>query len=210
MSQLIKCSSSGILKWFLTSCLLASSAWAQDVAPEPKQGEIIAKASFSMFPSLYPGSGHRLIKYCVEEGTVELEDGSTYWVEAGDFYNLLYWIDHYQWGLADLVHLKQNNAVNYPLLIENQISKTSIRVYLRLGPWEDGVCNHTIDDLNHSTGEVWLRDGSYWKIAGYSKDVFSKFRPGDTVIIGVNDSWFYPNFLHNVNLNRPVAAAFWQ
>ncbi|CCB90400.1 hypothetical protein WCH_CX17680, partial [Waddlia chondrophila 2032/99] len=79
-----------------------------------------------------------------------------------------------------------------------------VKVNLSLGPIYNGIYTHWILAIDYSNREVYLEDGSVWKMSWWDSSIVNQWLPNDTVIIGINDGWFSgsnPNMLINVNMN---------
>lgn len=133
--------------------------------------------------------------------TVELEDGSIWTVCYNDTYKTLNWLT------SDMIIIVPNDSLfssyNYKLINLNTGVKVKVNLYL--GPIYNGAYTHWIVAIDYLYREIYLEDGSVWKMSSFDQSIVNKWLPNDTVIMGINDGLFCgsnPNILINVNMNN--------
>ncbi len=155
------------------------------------------KINASLYVTTHQGVFHNPLSVSFFGDSITLEDGSV-WVTSGDdSYKTLNWLT------SDLLVITPNHSwfSAYDYIITNQNTGVSVKVNLVLGPLVDAVYRHWIIAIDYISDNVWLEDGSIWKMTDCT--VMKQWQVGDSVIIGINDGWFsslYPNILINVNM----------
>jgi hypothetical protein len=138
-------------------------------------------------------------------GDIELEDGSFWLVSPGDASKSLSWYG------SDLLVITVNQSwfSSYKYKITNQSTGQSVSANLNLGPKYNGIYTRWISAIDYYYSVVYLNDGSVWDMSAFDSGIVNKWMPNDTVIIGVNDSFFSssnPNILINVNMSNYAAG----
>lgn len=130
------------------------------------------------------------------EGSVELEDGSIWAIWYEDIYKTSNWL------ATDLIVISRNKALfsSYDFKITNQNTGASILANLYMGPFYDSLYRRWVAAIDDYNNLVYLDDGSVWSMSTFDFSIIYEWSVGDTVIIGVSDSIFNPNFLLNVDL----------
>jgi len=163
--------------------------------------ELISK---KIYYSSHQGVFHRPIAVSPFGDMVTLEDGSIWQVKGGDCIKTLDWL------AGDSLIILPNHAwfSSYQYVILNQNTGAKVKVNLSLGPIYNGIYTHWIVAIDYYNSELCLEDGSIWKISGSDSKTMNKWMPNDTIILGINDSWFSskPNILINVNMLNDVAG----
>lgn len=168
------------------------------------EGEKLATPSasyslFSPYTSSYYGVYHFAVlfndAFSIYEGSVELEDGSIWTIWYEDLYKTANWLD------TDLIVISRNPSLfsSYDYLLTNQNTGVSILANLYMGPLYDSLYRRWIIAVDDYYNYVYLDDGSVWSMSWFDSSTVYAWNVGDTVIIGVSDSLFNPNFLLNVN-----------
>lgn len=159
----------------------------------------------SMFYTSHPGAFHTISAVSLSGDTLELEDGSIWSIYSGDQYNTVIWLPR------DVVVITPNNGwfSSYDFKLTNQNTGSSALTNLKLGPFYDSAMSHWIVAIDYDYNIVYLEDGSAWNMSYFDCGTVRKWLPDDTVIIGINDSWFSysnPNVLINVNMLNYAAG----
>lgn len=168
---------------------------------EVADSEVIAKG---VYYTCHPGAIHRPIAVTALGDVVTLHDGSEWLVKYSDRYKTLDWL------ASDTAHITKNSAwfSSYYYCLTNHMTGAQIEVNMLKGPIYNGVHTHWIIAIDYFNCELVLEDGSHWKIASSDYVTHKKWLINDTVIIGVEDSWWSskPNILINVNMLNHVSA----
>lgn len=168
---------------------------------ENEADEILAR---KIFCSTHNGAYHHPIAVSNGGDTVTLEDGSVWHVREKDQVKTLDWL------MGDTVVILPNHSwfSSYQFVLFNQTTGREVKANLLLGPIFNGVFTHWIVSIDLETKQVWLEDGSVWSMASGDKSTLKKWLVNDTVIIGINDSWFSSkeNILINVNMANWAAG----
>jgi hypothetical protein len=162
---------------------------------EPTDEELVAKKTYY---TSHKGAFHRPIAVTPLGDEVTLEDGSVWKIKYDHRYKTLDWL------AGDNILVLPNHAwfSSYYYRLVNQNTGADVETNLFLGPIYNGVYTHWIVAIDYFNNEICLEDGSTWKIAGGDYGRLKKWLVNDTIIIGINDSWFSskPNILINVNM----------
>ncbi|MEM1283559.1 MAG: hypothetical protein AAGG81_08405 [Chlamydiota bacterium] len=152
----------------------------------------------------HEGAFHRPISITLGGDMVTLEDGSVWKVRAKDKCKTFNWL------AGDSIIILPNHSwfSTYYYVLHNQNTGEDVQVNLVLGPIYNGIYTHWVVAIDYYNQEVCLEDGSIWKISGSDYSTMKKWLVNDTIIIGINDSWFSskPNILINVNTLTYSAA----
>ena len=104
---------------------------------------------------------------------------------------------------------------NYSYVMTNKELGTAIDGNLLLGPVAFGVYSTWIVGIDYNLGQVYLLNGqgerTVWEISNVDLYLFKDWEVNDTLIMGLNDSWFcwlssYNHIVVNVNMNHTVRA----
>ncbi|MBS3904882.1 MAG: hypothetical protein KGZ39_06115 [Simkania sp.] len=141
------------------------------------------------------------------ERIVQLADESRWKIAESDVRDVL------SWRQGDFVVLSPNNQwfSDYPYCLTNQSNRSTVRVNPLSGPLYDSPYTHHISGLDHNTPSkkiVYLDATSCWVISEEDYSIINNWEVNDTIIIGVNDSWFtrYDTILIDVETNTCVKA----
>lgn len=163
--------------------------------------ELIAKKTYY---TSHQGAFHRPLAISSSGDSITLEDGSVWQIRIKDRGKTLDWLS------GDSLIILPNHSwfSSYHYVLLNQNTGADIKVNMMLGPIYNGVYTHWIIAIDYYNKEVCLEDGTVWTVSGSDFSTLKKWLVNDTVIIGVNDSWFSskPNILINVNMLNYVAA----
>ncbi|MEC7839135.1 MAG: hypothetical protein VX777_03740 [Chlamydiota bacterium] len=174
---------------------------SKDNMPAQGDDELIAKKTYY---TSHEGAFHRPIAVTSTGDRVTLEDGTVWQVRIKDRTKTLDWL------IGDSIIILPNHSwfSSYHYVLLNQNTGKEVKVNMLLGPIYNGVHTHWVVAIDYYNKEVCLEDGSVWRISGSDGSTLKKWLINDTVIIGINDSWFSskPNILINVNMLNYVAA----
>lgn len=163
--------------------------------------ELIVKKNYY---TSHPGVFHHPIAITALGDYVTLDDGSGWQVKDKDRIKTLDWL------AGDSIIILPNHAwfSSYYYVLHNQNTGNGVQVNLTMGPIYNGIYTHWIVAIDYYNKELCLEDGSVWSISGGDEGTMKKWLVNDTIIIGINDSWFSnkPNILINVNMLNNVAA----
>ena len=156
----------------------------------------------------HPGAYHNVVSVS-PQGNFELEDGSFWLISPTDAITTL------GWQLSDQLIITVNQSwyasfSSYKFKVSNQTSGESILANLDLGPRYNGPHTRSIAAIDYYYNVIYLNDTTVWHMSSFDSRTVSKWLVGDTVIIGVNDSWFSfnnPNILINANMINYAAGA---
>lgn len=175
----------------------------EDSQDEEIEAKKIVKKGFQQatYVTTHEGAFHFPIGVSFLGDTVELEDGSIWKVCSNDTYKTLNWLT------SDMIIIVPNDSIfsshDYKLINLNTGAKVKVNLYL--GPIYNGAYTHWIVAIDYLYREIYLEDGSIWKMSSFDQSIVNKWLPNDTVIIGINDGLFSgtnPNILINVNMNN--------
>lgn len=162
----------------------------------------------------HPFGLHRPVFIAPLGETIELEDGSVWWINPSDRSRTSNWLND------DIVIIAPNDSwfSSYMFKIVNQNSGEVLKANMHLGPYYNGPKTHCIVGFDHVNDLVYLQNGSglqmgtIWRIAGHDLGLTKQWRLNDTVIIGINPGWdsdTRPNILINVRkLNYACVKCF--
>lgn len=136
--------------------------------------------------------------------TVELTDNSIWSVSPDDSYKTLNWLT------SDIITIYRNDkwlsVYDYCLYNENTGVKVQVNLREYLTIKFHSKYNYHIIAIDDKSRSIYLNDGSVWAVD--DSDYNPKWALFDTVIIGVNNSFFSfsPNILINANILHSVRA----
>jgi hypothetical protein len=149
-------------------------------------------------------SNHYLNTVSAYGDTVEFEDGSWWKISSNDNYKAL------SWRPGDTLVITPNRGwfSSYHYCITNRNTGSSIKANLNVGPIAFGPYTHWINTVDQSTGHLFIENGTCWCVSNKDAYIFREWAPSDTIIVGLNDSWFssYDHILINVNMNTYIRA----
>lgn len=177
---------------FLKKSLALSIKEDETAAPRP------------IYHTSHPGVFYHPIAMTALCDQVTLHDGSVWGVHYSDRYKLMGWLP------SDTVVISVNDAwfSTYKFLITNQLTGDCVEVNMLQGPLYNGLSTHWIVAIDYYSQQVVLEDGSLWKISSSDYSVMKHWLVNDTVMIGINTSWFssHPNILINVKMLNYTSA----
>jgi hypothetical protein len=157
----------------------------------------IAEAEVAWYKG-YAAALHKVYRACTyTKEHLRLEDGSSWIVHEDDRSLIEKWLN-------DVVVIKPHCPLicksRYQFVIVNQRTNDSVRA--NVAPYKrDGMgVQRIIAHIDHELGEVYVDDGSVWKIA--DTQVLAQWDEGHTVILGINDQWF--SFYANIIINTQI------
>jgi len=163
--------------------------------------EVIAKATYQTW---HPGAHHRPIAVSTLGDTVTHHDGSEWVVKHSHRYKVLDWL------ASDSIIILPNHAwfSSYYFRLVNLMTGADVEVNLAKGPIYNGIHSHWIEEIDYYNCEIRLEDNTVHKVPPAEWATLKKWLKHDTIIIGINDSWFSskPNILINVNMLNYVTA----
>ncbi len=180
-----------------------------------KEKEFIALASHHMnhtattiSPSLY-----HWIDFFPQDNIVKTEDGAEWIYDNSDSYI------QRTWRPGDTIVISPKGrwlwGSNYSYVMTNKDLGTAIDVNLFLGPIAFGNYSTWIVGIDYNLGQIYLLNGqgerTVWEISNVDLYLFKDWEVNDTLIMGLNDSWFwwlssYNHIVVNVNMNHTVRA----
>ncbi len=173
----------------------ARMSFEEKTRTQDGEEELVAK---KMYYTSHDAVFHRPLAVSCAGDYVTLEDGSIWSVRIKDRYKTLDWLTN------DTIMILPNHSwfSTYHYVLLNQTTGKSVKVNMYLGPIYNGIFTHWIIAVDYYNNDVWLEDGSVWKISDSDHSIVNKWLINDTVVIGINDSWFSskPNILINVNM----------
>lgn len=148
------------------------------------------------FVTSHPGVFYHPVGMSALCDQVTLNDGSVWDVHYADRYKIMGWMP------TDCVVISANDAwfSTYKFLMTNQVTGDAIEVNMVQGPFYNGLSTHWVVAIDYYNQQMILEDGTLWKISSSDYMIMKHWIVNDTVMIGVNTSWFssYPNILINV------------
>lgn len=114
-----------------------------------------------------------------------------------------------QWRPADEVVIAPYRPwifkSRYKFKLVHRVSGKKVKANMVRGPLlRSPLCRYILS-IDYEKGQLWLNDGSYWKVSKSGNDQLKEWRGDDeerhVVMIGINDSWtsLKPNILINVS-----------
>lgn len=174
----------------------------EEMEEEGVKSKLVEKsaATATTYYTSHEGAMHHPIAVSFKGDNVELEDGSIWKVSSNDRHMTL------DWMTGDIIIIVPNHTwfSSYDYRLVNLNTGANVKVNLSLGPIYNGIYTHWILAIDYNKREVYLEDGSVWKMSWWDSSIVDQWLPNDTVIIGINDGWFSggnPNMLINVNMN---------
>ncbi len=132
--------------------------------------------------------------------SVRLEDGSGWSISFSDRYKTLDWMTgddivitpHHRWFSS------------YYYKLSNLMTGVTVLANLAKSPDYNGWATHWICALDKDHRRLCLDDGSVWEISLWDSTLLKKWLVNDSVIIGLEDSWFCtnPNILINASMKE--------
>jgi hypothetical protein len=161
---------------------------------------ISAKSTLEIVPlyTTHKGAHHKLVNVSATDKTIELEDGSIWRMKPDDCHKTMNWAPKHK----IIITPNHNWFSIYDFRLTDENAETSVVANLSLGPIYNGTKTHWIVGIDHYSRTIVLEDGSVWNASCFDDSIVKKWTFNDTVIIGINDSWFAGkrrNILINVN-----------
>jgi hypothetical protein len=154
--------------------------------------------------TFYPTASHVIAEISPYTDTIKLEDGSIWHTDPSDRNKLFSWLP------SDLIVITQGSGwfSSYTFLIVNKTSNSSVAANISLGPILGGAYTHKAFLIDPISGQLILENGSRWHISYSDQAAFCQWLLNDTIIIGVNSSWFSSAefILYDVEMNSVVKA----
>jgi hypothetical protein len=165
--------------------------------------DLFSSSSFEI-DFFYPLHFHWLCSVGQYGECVEMEDGSHWAIAADDVFTLN------NWRSGDLLSITPYWGVDsrYAYYVSNKSNGSRARANLFVGPYASGPYTHRIVAIDRMKGQLFLENGSSWRVAPLDYYLFNDWAIDDTLIIGDNEAWLssYTRILINVNINNHVRA----
>lgn len=128
--------------------------------------------------------------------TIRMMDDSVWAVAPGDREKVRGWFGE------DLVLMPNHNYLSrYGYEIFNFSTLDRVQVNMREGPFYQGMYSYWVVHVNDAANQIYLSDGSIWKVLSLDAAKIRAWKINQHVIIGVYQgaySGVYPNILMNV------------
>lgn len=148
------------------------------------------------YQTSHPGAFYHPVALSPLCDQVTLNDGSMWGVHYSDHYKIMGWMQ------TDCVVISPNDAwfSTYKFLMTNKVTGDAVEVNMVQGPYYNGLASHWVVAVDYYNQQMMLEDGTLWNISYSDYSVMKYWQVNDTVMIGINTSWFssYPNILINV------------
>lgn len=156
-------------------------------------------------PVFYPASEHWVMGFA--GNLVEIEDGSGFECDWYDGKKVLAWKQNKD---RPLVTITQNRSwfSSYNYRIINRDNNESIVANLVQGPFDEGEYTVCISIMDRAHGAIALTNRMELDICPRDLHIFSNWREGHGIIVGINSGWQsqYETLLINVEKNNFVRA----
>ncbi len=160
-----------------------------------QKNDVVTKGQF--FYS-HPGALYHPIAVTPACDQLTLNDGSVWSVHYSDRNKLLSWLP------SDTVVIKANDGwfTSYKFMLINQVSGDCIEANMLEGPLYNGMYSHWIIAIDSYNQQLMLEDGTIWQLSPADTAIIKYWLINDTIMIGINDSWFskYDSILINVKM----------
>ncbi len=185
----------------LTKMKEANDETVSEEIGDREDSKIVKKIRKSTYTTTHEGAFHYPVSVSYLGDSIQLEDGSMWAVSLSDTYKTLNWLT------SDIIIIVPNHDIfsSYYYRLININTGANVKVNLYLGPIYNGAYTHWITAIDYLNREIYLEDGSIWKMSPFDQPIISQWLPNDTVIIGINDgafSYSNQNILINVNMNN--------
>ncbi len=180
-------------------CFAPFLVGAQENTKEEKEDAgLLARA---WYVTTHEGVFHRGVAVSAYGDEIQLEDGSWWTVHWSDRYQLSGWLT------SDDVIITPNINGNYsyPYKLVNIVTGASLQVYLASNP----VLCHWIVSFDDIHDEVYLEDGSVWRINPVDAAALWTWGINDLIILGLNAPEYSgngPNILINARTTTYVCG----
>jgi hypothetical protein len=181
------------------------------VSGQPEFQLASAKVTNSLFSLVnFPLSCHWLTSRSPDFRHVQIEDGSTWEIAAGD-YSIIN-----SWRTDDPLFITPNNSwfgfVSHRYYISNRVNNTYVKANLVDGPLAFGPYSNWVTGIDPVQGHIFLQNQSVWCVDPQDLYILSDRRnntewaPNDHVIVVLHDNRYspYDHILINVNMNNQV------
>lgn len=196
------------LAYFEAACQLYQDGVYPDLIQDAGEQEGIndeAQEKSSSINTSHLGAYH-YPRYIAPFGdSIVLEDGSRWAICSSDTSKVLKWLSN------DCLVITPNHDwfSSHDYKIRNLATNQDIRVNLVEAPYYNGLFTHWIVAIDYTHKKVCLEDGSVWSISVWDGPELERMCLEDTIIIGINDSWFKssrPNILINIDTLEYIKA----
>lgn len=146
---------------------------------EPNEESLNAKGVIDV---IHPDSYHYPFSHAYNGEDITLNDYSSWYVHPWDRIKVL------NWAATDLIFIKPNTSwfSSYKYVLHNEMLNESIDVnYIA----NSNLTTYWILDIDYYNGSIILSDGTYWPLNSSDYSVYKFWRPGDLIIVGLNDMW---------------------
>lgn len=159
---------------------------AQRSQEQDYDDELVRKSTYF---TTHEGSQHKPIAVAPLGDIVKLEDSSCWAVQFSDRYKTL------DWMTGDSIIITPNHRwfSSYYFKLINEKTGVSVLTNLATPPGYSDRATHWITVLDISDRIIALEDGSVWEISIWDRGILQKWLTNDTIMIGIEDGWFYPN-----------------
>lgn len=176
-------------KLFVTLFLSSffSFAYAEDSQFLNEEREEREQSYFTDSPlGFYPPATHFIAEISPYTDTIRLEDGSLWRTNSSHRDELL------RWAANDMIVISQNTSwfSSFRFRLTNRTTQSYVHAEISLGPVLGGAYTHKAIAVDPYNGQIILQNGSRWEIAYADSATFSKWLINDTIMIGMNRSWF--------------------
>lgn len=163
----------------------------------------------------YPVLTHFVRETDPQGSIVTIQDGSVWRVSESDQDIVKGWTVHSELTIKpnslSIWNKLTGTKPRYKFRIVNLASNQSVEANMSLGPFKYNPNTRKIDRIDYSRGEVYLNNGSIWKIdmSGPCVDLLRDWQKGHAVILGTNDTWFSlgsPHIIIDVEKDNWVPA----
>lgn len=134
----------------------------------------------------YPPATRYIAEISPYTDTIRLDDGSLWRTNPSNRSDL------FRWAVNDMVVISQNTSwfSSFRFRLTNRTAQSYAQAELSLGPILGGALTHRAIAVDPFNGQIILENGSRWEIAYADNSVFSQWLINDTIMIGMNRSWF--------------------
>ncbi len=138
---------------------------------------------------IYSPASHSLLEVSPFTDTVRLEDGSIWRCNPSERSTI------FQWNTNDLIIITQNNSwfssfSSYRFQLCNKTTGSTVQAELTLGPILGSAFTQKAVLVDSFNGLLVLDNGSRWEISYGDNVTFTHWVANDTIMIGINKSWF--------------------
>lgn len=177
------------------------------------QEEITSSQEYeiSFFGEVKEEHEHEIIRVSNLLDVIQIEDQSKWTVRPEDRWKLRHWLPEHTVIITQNPKWCWNCGRFYPYKMVNCYDSTEIQVEMQRGPNYDHPKSRWIVGINQKKGLVMLNGekSSKWEVESYDVNTLKDWEINDTIIVGVNKSWFTQstNILINVECGQFVRAS---